>query len=97
MNATSVGDGLHLVDALFGLAKRHLLLGSLKALLLAGEEGVHGSVELRASLEEVELHHEKETDEVTAELADKRAGCGRGSTWKLIVSLLPEACHPDKS
>ena len=57
-----------------------LLLGSLEALLLAGEEGVYGSVELRAALEEVELHHEEETDEVTAELADERASCGCGAT-----------------
>ena len=41
---------------------------------------MHGSVKLRAALEEVKLHHEEETDEVTAELADKRAGCGCGAT-----------------
>jgi hypothetical protein len=80
VNAASVSDGLDLVGALLSLAKRELLLGSLEALLLAGEEGVHGSVELGAALEEVELHHEEETDEVTAELADERAGCGCGAT-----------------
>ena len=41
---------------------------------------MHGSVELRAALEEVELHHEEETDEVTAELADERASCGCRAT-----------------
>jgi hypothetical protein len=80
VNAPSVSDGLDLIGALLGLAKRELLLRSLEALLLTGEEGVHGSVELRATLEEVKLHHEEETDEVAAELADERTGCGCGAT-----------------
>ena len=46
-----------------------------EALLLATEEGVNGSVELVSSLEEVELHHEDETEQVAAELLDEVAGC----------------------
>jgi hypothetical protein len=91
VNAASISDRLNLVGALLGLTKRELVLGRLQALLLAGEQGVDGRVELVAALEEVELHHEKETDEVTAELADERAGCGCGATWKLTVSLRPNA------
>lgn len=67
--------------ALLGLAKRELVLGGLEALLLAGEKGVDGSIELVATLEEVKLHHEEEADEVTAELADERASSGSRSTW----------------
>jgi hypothetical protein len=80
MNAASISNRLDLVGALLGLTKRELVLGSLEALLLAREQGVHRSVELVAALEEVELHHKEETDEITAELADKRAGCGCGTT-----------------
>lgn len=88
MNTASVGDGLgRLAGVLRGLAEGKLLLGSLKALLLTGEEGVDGSVELVAAVEEVELHHEEEADEVTAELTDERAGSGSGSTCS-IASLV---------
>lgn len=61
----------------------HTLLGllrGLEALLLSGEEGVDGSVELVAAVEEVKLHHEEETNQVTTELADERTGSGSGST-----------------
>jgi hypothetical protein len=56
------------------------LLGGLEALLLSGEKSVDGSVELVAAVEEVELHHEEEADQVTSELADERTGSGGGST-----------------
>ena len=56
------------------------LLGGLEALFLSGEESVDGSVELVAAVKEVELHHEKEADQVTSELADERTGSGGGST-----------------
>ena len=79
VNAARVSDAFgHLAGNLVGL-----LLGSLEALLLAGEEGVDGSVELVAAVKEIELHHEEEADEVTAELADERAGSGSGSTCKI--------------
>jgi hypothetical protein len=77
VNATGISNRLDLISALLGLAKR---------LFLTGEKGVHGSVELVAAVEEVELHHEEETDKVAAELADERAGCGSGATWNVTVS-----------
>jgi hypothetical protein len=56
------------------------LLGGLEALLLSRKKSVDGSVELVAAVEEVELHHEEEADQVTSELADERTGSGGGST-----------------
>jgi hypothetical protein len=79
VNATGIGNRLDLIGALLGLTQRQLVLGSLEALFLTGEKGVHGSVELVAAVKEVELHHEKESDKVAAELADERAGCGSRS------------------
>jgi hypothetical protein len=73
----------HLLS-LYGTASfvRNLLglLRGLEALLLSGEKGVDGSVKLVATMKEVELHHEEETNEVTSELADERTGSGSGST-----------------
>jgi hypothetical protein len=53
--------------------KRALLL---HLLLLAGEQGVDGCVELVAALEEVELEHEDVAGDGGAELLHERAGCG---------------------
>ena len=84
MNTAGVGDRLgRLAGALLGLAEGKLLLGSLEALLLAGEEGVDGRIELVAAVEEVKLHHEEEADKVTAELADERASSGSRSTCRI--------------
>jgi hypothetical protein len=94
VNATGISDRLDLVGALLGLAKRQLVLRSLKALFLTGEKGVHGSVELVAAVEEVELHHEEETDKVATELADERAGCGSGATWNVTVSWVLQLTSP---
>ena len=73
----------HLLS-LYGTASfvRNLLglLRGLEALLLSGEKGVDGSVKLVATMKEVELHHEEETNEVTSELADERTGGGGRST-----------------
>lgn len=41
---------------------------------MAAEEGVHGSIELVPALEEIELHHEEEAEELAAELLDEIAG-----------------------
>jgi hypothetical protein len=86
VNATGISNRLDLIGALLGLAKRQLVLGSLKALFLAGEKSVHGSVELVAAVEEVELHHEEETNKIATELADERAGSGSGAAWNVNVS-----------
>jgi hypothetical protein len=45
-------------------------------LLLAGEQGVDGRVELVAALEEVELEHEDVARDGGAEFLHERAGCG---------------------
>jgi hypothetical protein len=92
VHATEISDKLDLISALLGL----LLLGSLEALLLAGEKGVDRRVELVAAVEEVELHHKEETDEVAAEFADERASCGCGTAWIGIVSWAVEAVSPSR-
>lgn len=53
--------------------------------VLTGEEGVGGTVELVAALEEVELHEEDESKNLTADLGDEVAGCCSAATW---ISLL---------
>lgn len=62
-----------------------------QALLLAAEEGVNGSVELISSLEEVELHHEDESEEIAAELLDKVAGCLCCAACNLMLAKMPIA------
>jgi hypothetical protein len=73
------------------------LLRGLEALLLSGEKSVDGSVELVAAVEEVELHHEEEADQVASELADERTGSGGGSTCRVELAGCSQGKNTSKS
>jgi hypothetical protein len=77
----STAGFLHALDILgrlLGLSKRHLLLAALG--VLAAEQGNDRGVELVSSVQELELHEEEVSHNVTTDLLDEVSSSHCGAT-----------------
>ena len=73
------------VYAIFCLYELWIYGNGTDLLLLASKQGVDGSAELLAALEEIELEDENVLEDLSTELLDERASGRRRATWVLLA------------
>jgi hypothetical protein len=81
-STTGVLHALDIVGRLLGLSKRHFLLAALG--VLATEQSNDRGIELVSSVQELELHEEEVSHDVTTNLLDKVSSSHCGATCDCV-------------